>query len=504
MVTRRMFLRSAGLGALALVGSGAARAKPVKRPRNVLLITLDDMNWDSLGVTGCTIPGISPHLDGLASEGVLFNNAYIMTSICGPSRNAMMTGRFPHCSGSMGHGQQPPAGWTPPAVATPSLSTYLHERGFYTGAILKSGRLLDVAFDVRISEGPMGCFFEDRHPASFHERCATFLKEAKARNQPFFLYANPIDPHRPFPRTQMERDLVARYREDFKDRVPKPNVGLPEPDTQYGPDEIDLPAFLPDIPEARAHVAPYFDAVHRGDQCVGAILRALKESGLEDDTLVLFLSDHGMGVPGAKWSSYNYSLRTPLMVRWPGVTKPGLAIDNYLVSSIDILPTVIEALGLPRVKGIEGRSLAPLLRGKRPRRWRESVYAGFNYTADSTPTCYYPIRVELDGVFLYIWNAYTQVDGAPTEFHYAQHELLQVMRKHEDPRLRRRAETFTHRPPEELYDIRQDPGCWDNLARGPRHGADVARLRGALRRHMKDTRDPLCALYGEHLESTRT
>ncbi len=480
---------------MALPFAAATSQAAVQRPRNVLLITLDDMNWDSLGVTGCAIPGISPHLDRLASESVLFNNAYIMTSICGPSRNAMMTGRFPHCSGSMGHGHQPPPGWTPPAHVTPSLSTCLHDRGFFTGAICKSGRLLDATFDMRFGEGPMGCFFEDRDPASFYKRSKAVLAKAREKNQPFFLYANPVDPHRPFPRTALEKRLCARYEKEFAHRKPKPNIGPPEPDTHYAPEVIDLPRFLPDIPEARAHVAPYFDAVHRGDQCVGAILRALEESGQKDDTLIIFLSDHGMGVPGAKWSSYNYSLRTPLMVRWPGVTKAGSTVDDSVVSSVDILPTVLDVLGLPPVEGIEGRSLVPFLRGKTPPDWRKSVYAAFNYMNDSKLDQYYPVRVETDGTYMYIWNAYLAVEGAPRVYHYANHPLLEVMRRHTDPKLRRRAETFAHRPPDELYNIRRDPGCWKNLA----GKAPMATLQHALLRHMKQTGDPLLGLFEKHL-----
>lgn len=502
MINRRQFLATAGTlcAACTLTSSAVPR-----RPRNVALITLDDMNWDSLGVTGCRIPGISPHLDRFASESVRFDDAYIMTSICGPSRNAMMTGRFPHCSGSMGHGKQPPAGWQAPDVPTPSLSTLLHGKGFFTGAILKSGRLIDTTFDMRFGEGPMGCYFEDRDPPTFYKRTKAVLDKAKAAGKPFFLYANPIDPHRPFPRTKMEADLCARYREEQKDRVPKPNIGPGEPDTQYAPEEIDLPKFLPDIPAARAHVAPYFDAVHRGDQCVGAILRALEDCGAAEDTLVIFLSDHGMGVPGAKWSSYNYSLRTPLMVRWPGVAEPGAVVDGPVVSSIDIMPTVLQALGLPPVEGLEGRSLVPFLLGRQPKTWRKSVYAAFNWMNDSKPDQYYPIRVETDGTYMYIWNAYLDAEDAPKQFHYAGHELVQLMLRSDDPKLHKRAETFIHRPVQELYNIEKDPGCWENLAEGfplplgtsiiPEWAIRMQALQTALLMHMKDTRDPLTGMF---------
>ena len=469
------------VGMLSLVPSLAAAEIP-DRP-NVLIVTLDDLGWDSLGVTGCKIPGITPCLDRLASEGVMFQHAHIMTSICGPSRNALFTGRYPHCSGSMGHGAQPPPGWTPPETRTPSICTYLHQRNYLTGCICKGGRLLEKTFDVFHDEAPFGVRFEDRDPDTFYKRTRRFIARAKAEQKPFLLYANPIDPHRPWPRTKMEADMVRRWAKDNP---------LPPAETQYDPDKVDVPAFLPDLPEVRRHIAPYYDSVRRGDECVGGILRALKESGLEENTIVFFLSDHGMAVPGGKWSSYYYSTRTPLIVRWPGKIPKGQVDDTHVVSSIDIVPTIVEAVGLPAIEGLEGRSLLPILQGKPPAEWRESTYAAFNYYGDSDQKSFYPVRVMTGRKYLYLWNSYTQKANPHSNFHGSNHELIRLMERlaKTHPELGRRAATFKHRPAEEFYDIEKDPGCWSNLVERPEYKSEIEELRKALHKEMTATRDP--------------
>ncbi|MHC4443754.1 MAG: sulfatase family protein [Planctomycetota bacterium] len=493
-MNRREFLIGLALlfFVLAILGMpGAARAGD-KGSLNILVITLDDLGWDSLGVTGCKIPNISPHIDRLASEGMMFKHAHIMTSICGPSRAALLTGRYPHCSGSMGHGQQPPPDWIPPKTRTPSISTYLHGLDYLTGCILKGSRQFDKTFDVYYAEKAFGVGFEDRDPETFYQRTIQFLNQAKQEKKPFFLYANPIDPHNPWPRTKQEAEMCKKWSEDHPPPAAK---------TQYDPEEVDVPAVLPDLPGVRAYIAPYYDAVHRGDECVGKILEALKDSGFEDDTLVFFLSDNGMGVPGAKGDNYYSSTKTPLIVRWPGVVGKGRIDDKHVVSSIDIVPTILEAAGLPALKAVEGRSLVGILKGKSPSDWRESVYAAFNYYSQPDWQNFYPVRVMTSKRYTYIWNSYTQKENPHRRFILSNHPLIKLMERHSEeyPRLGQRAEALKHRPPEEFYDVGKDPGCWDNLIASQRHQGRIERLRKALLREMAATGDPELADFRRYI-----
>jgi len=493
-MNRKKFLIALTLMSFTITSWGmqGAPAADNKRPLNILIITLDDLGWDSLGITGCKIPNISPHIDRLASQGIIFNHAHIMTSICGPSRAALLTGRYPHCSGSMGHGQQPPPDWIPPKIKTPSISTYLHGLDYLTGCILKGSRQFDKTFDVYYKEKEFGVGFEDRDPQTFYQRTIKFLNQAKQDKKPFFLYANPIDPHNPWPRTQEEAVMCKKWSQG---RPPPPAK------TQYDPQQVYVPPVLPDLPEVRAYIAPYYDAVHRGDECIGKILKALKDSGLEHNTLVFFLSDNGMGVPGAKGDNYYASTKTPLIVRWPGVIAKGRIDNKHVVSSIDIVPTILEAAGLPALKKVEGRSLLGILKGKSPSNWRQSVYAAFNYYSQPNWQNFYPVRVMTGRRYTYIWNSYTQKENPHRRFILSNHPLIKLMEKRsvEHPRLGKRAEALKHRPPEEFYDIQKDPGCWNNLIKSERHKDQIEKLKKALLKEMAATADPELADFRKHI-----
>ena len=151
-------------------------------PLNVVLITLDDMGYCTTGVEGCTVPGITPYIDKLASEGMTFTRGFVMSPMCGPSRAAILSGRYPHCSGMMGHGTQPPELWEEPVVKSPSISTYLHDKGYTTGAILKLRRTKYLnKWDTEYFEFPFGVGYHDRNPKSFYTRTLEFINSAKKR-----------------------------------------------------------------------------------------------------------------------------------------------------------------------------------------------------------------------------------------------------------------------------------------------------------------------------------
>ncbi len=117
-----------------------------------------------------------------------------------------------------------------------------------------------------------------------------------------------------------------------------PDRPYPEANRRYRAEEVEVPEFLPDLPDIRDNLVPYYESLHRGDECIGAILRALEESGESENTLVVFLSDNGMGAIGAKATLYQSGLRTPIIIRWPGVVKEGVVDDASIISSIDIMP----------------------------------------------------------------------------------------------------------------------------------------------------------------------
>ena len=192
----------------------------------------------------------------------------------------------------------------------------------------------------------MGQLGRGRDPAIYGRCAKQFMQRAAEANRPFFLMANSHDPHRPFSGSDQER---ARFR----------NAVVTKPSRTYSPTEVAVPGFLPDLPDVRREIAEYYSSVRRCDDTVGALLTALAESGQQDRTLVMFLSDHGMPLPFAKTNCYLPSTRTPCIVRWPGKLRPGRVEGEHFDSGLDLMPALLAAAELPLPKGMDGRSFLP-------------------------------------------------------------------------------------------------------------------------------------------------
>jgi arylsulfatase A-like enzyme len=476
----------AGMAILCMGGACDTARTGNEDPLNILILTLDDMGYGTTGIEGCRVPGITPHIDRLAAEGILITHGYIMTPICGPSRSALLSGRYPHCNGVMGHGQQPPPLWQQPEVVTPTVTQYLHELGYTTGAILKNSREINNVWDVRYSELPFGVGFHDRNPESFYRRTKAFISMARKKGKPFFLYANPIDPHRPWVDTEQEREMQSRWN---------PERPYPPPSRSYGPEEVEVPRFLPDLPEIRENLVPYYESLHRGDACIGGILRALEESGAAARTLVFFLSDHGMAAIGGKATLYHDGLRTPVIVRWPGVIESGRVDKRSIVSSIDIVPTLLEAAGIPALEGIEGMSFIDLLRSREGRSPREYAYAASNYFHQPTPEQFLPHRAIIDTAYCYIWNSYVIRSGGKQRFQRSWMDVVQPCLDGRHPDLSRKVGSIIDKPVEELFDLTADPGCWQNLADRREHQEILNLYRKRLQHEMTVSQDPELPLF---------
>ena len=191
-----------------------------------------------------------------------------------------------------------------------------------------------------------------RDPKLYGEHAREFFAAAKEAGKPFFLMANAQDPHRPFARSNQQRAQDKRRK-------------FPGVRRAYKPAEVNVPKFLPDIPDVRLEISEYYTSVHRCDEVVGSLLNALDDAGQRENTIVIFLSDHGMALPFAKTNCYFHSTRTPLLIRWPNVVKPGQTDETHFVSTIDLAPTILAALQLEAIEDVDGRSFMPLLRGEK-------------------------------------------------------------------------------------------------------------------------------------------
>lgn len=463
-----------------LLGASSQPAQAADRP-NILFITVDDMNRDSVGVYGCPIPEITPHIDKLASQGLRFEHAHVSIAICMPTRAVWMTGRYPHRNGALGFDRI--------NKGVPTLLETLHDAGYHTGIMAKVPHVVPSrgdAWDVVVSANDLG---GGRNPSRYYEHTISFLTEVSNSDKPFFLMANSQDPHRPFAHSRQEQGRLKGKRKN-------PNWYAKTTRT-FDPAEVPLPGFLPDLPEIRQELAEYFASVHRADHIVGSIMKALDESGLADNTLVMFTSDHGMPLPFAKTNCWRHSTITPWIVRWPGVVKPDSIDRQHVISGIDYTPTILDAVGLSPLPGVDGRSYLPILKGKSQDN-RDMVFTSINRTAGKNA---YPMRCVMTKNASYIFNGWS--DGKTVFRNESQSGLTMKAMKQaakSNPEIAARVEHFLYRTPEELYYYADDPDGLHNLADQQEYQAELEKMRNTLLKQMKNTDDPVLPAFQKYLQ----
>ena len=461
--------------AAACAGGYCAEVGSDKRP-NLLLITADDLQFDSLGCFGSKVPEISPHLDRLAEQGMRFHRAHVDTAVCTPCRSTILTGRYPHRNGATIFCAIDPD--------VPTLHEILHKAGYMTGicgkgTISSRGLFYKGPWDYALGGGVD--FDYARNAVLFYSNAKRFLDRAKARNKPFFLMMNTSDPHRPF------HGSVRHEAAHLKNNSSRPS-------RIYQPEEIEVPGFLPDLPEVRRELAQYFTSVRRADDCIGATLRALDESGLAGNTLVVFLSDNGMAFPFAKNFCYPISTKTPLIVRWPGKVRPGTADNEHFVNSIDVMPTLLEAAGAALPEGMDGRSFRPLLLGEK-QDGRESVFTQYDlagvYELPNRRKAYLmSTRAVQNSRWCYVLNPCADGErfhGTSTFGGLSFPAMVEAAKA--DPQMARRVDLAEHRTLEEFYDLRSDPNCLNNLIHDPARAGDVKKMQDLLVRYMAGSDD---------------
>jgi uncharacterized sulfatase len=256
--------------------------------------------------------------------------------------------------------------------------------------------------------------------------------------------------------------------------------------SKYKADKLTMPPYLVDTPQTREERTHYLAEVTFLDAEVGRVLQLLKNSGQEENTLFLFLSEQGAGLPRAKYNLYDTGIRSASIARWPGKIKPGSESDA-LSSYVDVVPTFIEAGGGKPVPGLDGHSFLNVLTGK-SRKHSEYVFAQATSLGVNGVKIPYAIRAVRDDRYKYIWNL-----NHENEFpcNRNAHESSSAWNKlaRTDSQARESLQRFLHRPEVELYDLKNDPWEKKNLASDPAHRRTLVRLRQELDAWMKDQGD---------------
>lgn len=455
--------------ALALAGDTRA-ARP-----NILIVTVDDMNWNSVGVFGAPIKDITPHIDALARSGRRYERAYVTASNCSPSRVALQTGLYPQQTGATGF-------FYIDDTDTPTIATELRRAGYFTGVI---GKPADS------NPSPRGRKYWDLQEnfgaarkysaAVVSQSAARFFGTARSVAQPFYLVVNIADPHKP---NFNDAEAAASGADAFA------------PSRIIAEDEVTVPAFLPDLPGIRRDVRNYQNSVKRADDTLGAILTALVASGMEDDTLVIFLSDHGMPFPFAKSSVYDNGLRTPLVIRWPGRIAAG-GVETRLVSAVDLMPTILDAAGIAMPEGRDYTGSSLLRTDTLPRGY---VFGGFDENARGYPV---PMRGTIGRDWAYVFNAWSDGEHAlkNDDMNHASFKQL-VRHAPADPAVKARLDYYLAPPVEELCHLKVDPDCLVNLAGDPAHAGVLKEFREATRAQMVRTDDYLLEAFDVRADRT--
>ena len=459
MITRREFTRRLCMAGAALAAAPAtaqlSRAAERQAAPNILLIVSED-NGPQLGCYGDPYVK-TPRLDALAAQGVRFNAAYVSQAGCSPSRSSILTGLYPHQNGQIGLATW---GFRMYREDTPTLPRCLKEAGYRTARIGKLHVNPETAFPYDMVEIPTGNF-ERKNLGDYAKYAEAFFK---ADDQPFFLQISYPDAHDPF--------------------LPQVD-GMPK-QPLTGKDVKSLPQFGIDPPELRQIVADYYNCMSRLDSLVGDLLAALDRSGKAENTLVIYLGDHGPDLLRGKRTCYEGGTHIPLIMRWAGKTQP--QVREEFVSTIDLMPTLLAVSGAAPVEGLPGQSLLPLLTGDKPE-WRRHLFTEFHTHA--TVANFFPQRAVRDARYKLIENLLPDEVNPDSEKIDREFPFVAAAVAAAAPEVRSAYHLMQKPPRYELYDLQTDPFEFRNLAGAAEQATAFADLKERLAAWREQTQDPL-------------
>jgi arylsulfatase A-like enzyme len=438
-MNRRQFLSTAAVPAVIRARSGAAADRP-----NILWLIGDDLGCE-LGCYGHPLVK-TPNMDRMANQGVRFSQFHTTAPVCSASRSGFNVGLYQTTTGTQNHRSHRKDGYRLPAPAR-LITDRFREQGYFTC------NLLDYAPGLR-GTGKTDFNFTVEKPFD-----GTHWNQRKP-GQPFYAQLNFQEPHKgpAFVEARRQKALV-------------------------DPAKLELPPYYPDHPVVRDEVANYLDAVQLMDHKVGVALEALEKDKLLDRTVILLFGDNGRCLLRGKQWLYDYGTHVPLLIRWPGVIKPG-AVRDEPSTALDMNATSLFVAGIPIPEVYHGR---PLL-GPRAKP-RDRIFTA----RDRCDMTVERIRAVRDRRYSYIRNfmperPYTQWN----EYIQTQYPTLRVMHElHEAGKLNAVQQLWMapRKPPVEFYDTQSDPFEVKNLADSPTHKQLVAEFARHLDAWIAETGD---------------
>ncbi len=466
---------------------------------NILLAISDDQSYPHAGAYGYKA-AVTPGFDRVAREGILFNNAFTAAPGCSPSRASLFTGRHIWQIEQAGtHASSFPMEYV-------CFTDLLDSAGYHVGYTAKgwgpgnfqaSGRTRNPAgnaySDIKDENVPQYINKTD-YAANFE----AFLIEREP-GQPFFFWYGSNEPHR-------------RYQT---------GIGV---ENGYDPDAIEVPPFLPDVAEVKSDMADYLYEIEHFDTHLRRMIAKLEAMGELDNTIIIVTSDNGMPFARAKANVYEYGIHMPMAIRWGKKVKPGRTVDD-LVSLTDLAPTILDIAGVEHpsatsdVPSMVGVSMHNILSSKASGLvdpTREAVFSGRErHSSSRWNNLTYPQRAVRTQQYLYIINFAPERWPAGDPLRYDNdgnlvpgfHDIDDftedyIFLNRDHPDVKQYFEwAVGKRPAEELYDIKNDPGCLINLVENPAFGDVRKTHRNLLMERLEQTGDPRVTGNGDIWEA---
>ena len=444
---------------------------------NILFILTEDQGAH-LSLLGT--PGLqTPNMDRLAKSGVYFDNAFVAYPVCSASKAALYTGVHCHRNGILNntHNYHKPAAQVTAEERGRLLAKTNRVKDRFvtlTETLKSSGYFQGVTHKLHVL--PNEKFPYDQFMGGSQAEIASFFQRAANKTSPWFLMVNIPYSHRPYPNS---------------DKTP----------IRVKPSDVKLPAYLPESAEVRKDWAEYLAGVEKADAITGATLDALEKSGQSDNTIVVFMSDHGPTFQHGKMTLYDLGLRVPLIIRGRGIAE-GTRSDA-LVSELDLLPTLLDLCGIKQEfpYQLDGQSIGDYLKGNVKQVERKLIFAEIS-NRGPLPNDGMQERSVFDGRWKMIYRekvdrAWRQVNADTREFKvwgnrtYAETIRLkdqfprqyQILAEQDPQNLHARV------PAMELYDLQTDPDEMNNLAKSSEHKEKLAELSLALKQWIRETDD---------------
>ncbi|MCF0176437.1 MAG: sulfatase, partial [Bacteroidales bacterium] len=342
------------------VAAAQTPSRDVDNRPNIILFISDDCTYRDLNPYG-GVNVQTTNINRLAEEGIRFTNFFQAAPVSSPTRQCLMTGLYPMKSGAYPNHAR---------VNDDVISVVQQMRAQGYRVALQAKRHFEplTVFDYEFLSGGNDDVNIDK--------IRPFIKDCTSKGQPFVLFVCSHQPHTPW------------------------NMGDP---SKIDPDALVLPSYYVDTPETRFDYRNYLAEVKYMDDQVGAVDALIDECGIRDNTVFFYTSEQGNALPFAKWTLYDMGVQTAMIVRWPGVIKPG-SVTDAMGEYVDVVPTFIEiAGGRPDYNYLEGRSFLPVLKG-RTNRHKSEVYAQATSRGVINGPDHYGIRSVRNERYVYVRN----------------------------------------------------------------------------------------------------